>query len=132
MSEPLGSPAEEARRLAEVLSSWAGERLAGVNEHVATGAAECQVCPVCQVISALRGDRPDLTARIGDAVGAFLSVLNRPAEAQRRDGAAADDTGATTTTATATDATDSAADGTAADAATDPAPARPVQRIDIA
>lgn len=130
MSEPLGSPAEEARRLAEVLSSWAGERLAGVNEHIATGAAECQVCPVCQVISALRGDRPDLTARIGDAVGAFLSVLNRPAEAQRRDGAAADPT-AESADDTATD-TAATATATATDGATDPAPARPVQRIDIA
>lgn len=75
-SEPVGGPAEEARRLAEALGDWAATKLGAADEHIATGAAECQLCPVCQLISALRGDRTEALARLGDAWTAFLGVLS--------------------------------------------------------
>jgi len=73
--EPVGGPAEEARRLVEALGDWASTRLGASEEHLATGSAACRVCPVCQIISALRGDRSDALGRLGDAWTAFLGVL---------------------------------------------------------
>lgn len=73
--EPLGGPAEEARRLVEALGDWASTRLETADEHIATGSAECQLCPICAVISALRGDRAEAVARLGQAWAAFLGVL---------------------------------------------------------
>lgn len=71
----LGGPAEEARRLVAALGDWASTRLGAVDEQIATGAPECQVCPLCQLISALRGDRPEVLGRLGEAWAAFLAVL---------------------------------------------------------
>lgn len=73
--EALGGPAEEARRLVEALGDWASTRLGAADEHIATGSPECQVCPVCQLIAALRGDRSEVLARLGEAWTAFLGVL---------------------------------------------------------
>lgn len=70
-----GGPAAEARRLVEALGDWASVRLNAADEHLATASVECQLCPVCQLISALRGDRPEMMARLGDAWAAFLGVL---------------------------------------------------------
>lgn len=73
--EALGGPAEEARRLVEALGDWASTRLGAADEHIATGSPECQLCPVCQLISALRGDRSEALTRLNDAWAAFLNVL---------------------------------------------------------
>lgn len=72
---PLGGPAEEARRLAEAIGEWASTRLGTAGEQVATGSPECQLCPVCQLIVALRGQRPEVVARFGDAWASFLGAL---------------------------------------------------------
>lgn len=77
--EPVGVPAEEARRLVEALGDWASTRLGTAEQHLATGSAECRICPVCQLISALRGDGPEIVARLGDAWTAFLGALHHPA-----------------------------------------------------
>jgi hypothetical protein len=107
--EPVGGPAQEARRLVEALSEWASNRL---------GSPECQICPVCQVISALRGDRPEVLARLGDAWTAFLGVLTDPAREQ--------------TASTPSEAARRAAPGVPSGAGADPmAPVRPVQNIDV-
>jgi len=74
-TDSLGGPAEEARRLVEALGDWASTRLGAADEHIATGSAECQVCPVCQLIAALRGDRSEALARLNEAWTAFLGVL---------------------------------------------------------
>ncbi len=73
--DPIGGPAEEARRLVEALGDWASTRLGTAEAHIATGSAECQVCPICAVISALRGDHGEVVARLGEAWSVFLGVL---------------------------------------------------------
>ncbi len=107
--QPMGGPAEEARRLVEALSDWATTRLGTVDAQIATGSAECQVCPICQLISALRGDGPEVLSRLGDAWTAFLGALT-----EHRHPAAAPEPGSSST---------EAADGTR--------PVRPVQNIEV-
>ena len=73
---PVGSVGEEAAKLFQALQDWAkdsgtqyGESvgaaatgttkfLHNVNQHIATGGKDCTYCPVCQVISAVRGTSP--------------------------------------------------------------------------
>ena len=80
--EPVGSAREEAARLLEALTTWvAGARgSAFAREHVheegiATGSAECRLCPICSAISALRGVRPDVVEHLLDAGGSLLAAL---------------------------------------------------------
>jgi hypothetical protein len=91
--EPLGNVAEEAAKLFEALQGWAtqsgGEyadataaaaggaahRLHGINEHVATGAPECAYCPLCQVISAVRGTSPEVRQHLASAASSMLKAV---------------------------------------------------------
>lgn len=84
--QDVGSLGEEAARLFGALSGWArdhaaeaGDGLSGLaaqaaasahdlDEHVATGAAECTVCPLCRAISAVRQVSPEVTAHLSSAV----------------------------------------------------------------
>lgn len=86
--QPLGGPAEEARRLVEALGDWASTKLGTVDQQISTGAPECQVCPVCQLIAALRGDGPDVVSRLGEAWSAFLAVLTEHSHPSPDPGAA--------------------------------------------
>ena len=43
-------------------------RLTTSNEHLATGAAECTVCPVCRTVHAVRQLSPEVTAHLAAAV----------------------------------------------------------------
>jgi hypothetical protein len=71
--EPLGSAAQEAARLVEALQQWARDASA---DHLATGAAECTVCPLCRLVAALRDADPDTTAQVVEtAVGAVSSAV---------------------------------------------------------
>jgi hypothetical protein len=92
-SEPAGTIAEEATRLLHALQDWAEESgsdyaaaaasaAAGatstarrVNEHVATGGAECRYCPVCQVISAVRGTPPEVRQHLTSAATSLLHAV---------------------------------------------------------
>jgi len=68
--DPVGSVAEEAVKLLGALQGWAqgtgdlGSATAGLlhelDEHLATGGADCRYCPVCQVISAVRETSPEV------------------------------------------------------------------------
>lgn len=110
--QPLGGPAEEARRLVEALGDWATTRLGTVDAQIATGSAECQVCPVCQLIAALRGDGPEVMSRLSDAWTAFLGALTE----HRHPSPGADATGGPDPCAATPDVTQ---------------PVRPVQNIDV-
>lgn len=71
--DDVGSLADEAARLIGALQDWAHRMSA--DAPIATGAPECQWCPVCQLISMLRGERPDLAEKAGDTVRTVVSAL---------------------------------------------------------
>jgi hypothetical protein len=82
-AEPVGSIAEEAAKLLGALQGWASEGaedaaagaaglLHDLNEHVATGGAECRYCPLCQVISAVRDTSPEVKQHLATAATSLL------------------------------------------------------------
>jgi len=88
--ENVGSVTEEAAKLLHALQDWAnesGSEYAGaaataaegaaaavhrVDEHIATGAAECSYCPVCRVISAVRGTSPEVRQHLTTAATSLM------------------------------------------------------------
>lgn len=75
-SESPGQPlADEAMRLLGAAQEWARHNVPapGPDGHLGP---ECQWCPLCQFLSVLRGDRPDVTARVAEA-GAALATAFR-------------------------------------------------------
>lgn len=98
-ADPVGSLGEEAAKLFGTLTGWAREHGTGLGEgmsdvagqaaaaahdlddHLATGAAECSVCPVCRTVHAVRGLSPEVRSHLGaaltslgQAASAFLST----------------------------------------------------------
>ncbi len=73
----MGSAAEEAARLLAAAEEWARSRgNALLNaEHLATGAPECTVCPLCTTVSALRGVHPDVVTHLLDAARSVVSAV---------------------------------------------------------
>jgi hypothetical protein len=104
----VGTLGEEAAKLLGALSGWArdhageaGEGLSGmaaqaasavhgIDEHLATGAAECTVCPVCRTVHAVRQLSPEVTTHLSAAVSslaqAAAALLATPERAGDRDG----------------------------------------------
>ena len=73
---PLG---EEAVRLLGAVQDWARQNFpAGPDGHMG---AECQWCPLCQFMSVLRGERPEVTARVAEAGTALASAFQALLEA---------------------------------------------------
>jgi hypothetical protein len=93
MSDPdesVGSVAEEAAKLLHALQDWAKESgseyaeaaataaegaasaVHRVDEHIATGAAECSYCPVCRVISAVRDTSPEVRQHLTSAATSLM------------------------------------------------------------
>lgn len=77
----VGSAAEEAAKLFAAVEQWARHRSGGLfgDEHLATGSAECQVCPVCQAIGAVRHVRPEAVEHLLDAAASFVAALRATA-----------------------------------------------------
>ncbi len=98
----VGSVGVEAAKLLGVLSGWvhehagdqpdpdqaatAGEAVHGiadalgdivgnVNEHIATGGADCRFCPVCQVIHAVRETNPEVKQQLSVAASSLLHAV---------------------------------------------------------
>lgn len=66
--------ADDAARLLGVVQDWARQNFpAGRDGHMGP---ECQWCPLCQFMAVVRGDRPDVTARVAEA-GAALAAAFR-------------------------------------------------------
>ncbi len=75
--ERIGSAAEEAAKLFAAAEHWARNRAGHLldSEHLATGSAECSVCPVCQGVSVLRGVRPEAVEHLLDAAASLVAAL---------------------------------------------------------
>lgn len=72
--EPVGSVGEEAAKLFGALAGWAGEHAHEIDEHLATGAAECLYCPVCRTVQAVRNASPELKAQATTAASQLLQA----------------------------------------------------------
>ena len=72
---PVGSAAEEAARLFAAAEEWVRTRSGGHLDGIATGTAECTVCPVCQGISAVRQVRPETIEHLLDSAASFVAAL---------------------------------------------------------
>ena len=88
--EPIGSVGEEAAKLFTALSGWAKDQgvgsadsaagavgamsdmFANVNEHIATGGADCKYCPLCQLISAVRATSPEVKTHLAVAASSLM------------------------------------------------------------
>jgi hypothetical protein len=80
-SRDVGSAAEEAAKLFAAVEEWARARTGGLfdGERISTGSAECQVCPVCQAIGAVRHVRPEAVEHLLDAAASFVAALRATA-----------------------------------------------------
>ena len=76
MTQP-GPAAEEAAKLFVAVEDWVRTRGAGLlsGEHLATGAAECTVCPLCQGVAALRQVAPETVEHLLDAAASLVAAL---------------------------------------------------------
>jgi len=105
--EPVEDLGAEATKLLQALQDWvkdSGSDYAGaaasaatgaasaahrINEHIATGSAECRYCPLCQVISAVRGTPPEAREHLVSAATSFVhavaALLATPVPDQRAD-----------------------------------------------
>lgn len=105
--DPVGGVAEEATKLLRALQDWAqdsgstyadatGSAASGaastlhrVSEHVATGSEECRYCPVCQVISAVRGTPPEVRQHLASAATSLMhaaaGILATPVPGEREE-----------------------------------------------
>lgn len=72
--EPVGSVGEEAAKLFGALADWAGDHAREVNEHLATGEAECLYCPICRTVHAVRQASPEVKAQLAGAASTFLQA----------------------------------------------------------
>ena len=84
----VGSAGEEAARLFAAVEEWARTRAHALldEEHLATGSPECQVCPVCQAVGALRHVRPEAVEHLLDAAASFVAALRSTAASPGPDG----------------------------------------------
>ena len=76
--EPAGSVGDEAAKLLGALADWAGDqfgdRARDVNDHIATGDAECLYCPICRTVHAIREASPEVKAQLTQAASTFLQA----------------------------------------------------------
>jgi len=89
----VGSVGEEAAKLMAAVQGWARENgseyanaaadvasggsstIDSINEHIATGGEDCKYCPVCQVISAVRGTSPEVRQHLTSAATSFMHAV---------------------------------------------------------
>lgn len=90
--EDVGGVGDEAAKLFGALSDWAREHgpdlahgwsgLAAqaaasardVNEHVATGSAECTYCPICRTVHVVRTASPEVRAHLAVAAASLMQA----------------------------------------------------------
>ncbi|MEP6814337.1 MAG: hypothetical protein ABI873_02160 [Marmoricola sp.] len=67
-----GDLAATAGAAAQGLADALGGIVGNVNEHLATGGADCRFCPVCQVIHAVRETSPEVRQQLSLALSSLL------------------------------------------------------------
>lgn len=76
----VGTVVEEAAKLLGALSEWAKDAAHDVDgaldEHLATGAAECTYCPICRTVHAVRGLNPEVRAHLATAATSLLQAAS--------------------------------------------------------
>lgn len=82
MSEHSHDPlTDETLRLVSSVQDWARRSFPTDPEH---SAGDCQWCPLCQLVAMLKGERPEVTARVAEAgtavIGAMRALLDAAAE----------------------------------------------------
>lgn len=87
-ADRVGSVAEEATKLFDAMGTWARSAAGSVDEHLATGSADCTLCPVCQLISAARGTRPEVVEHLANAAGSLVAALSAFVDAHEHSWAA--------------------------------------------
>lgn len=77
-ADPPPSLADEAVRMLSFAQDWLQRSLSSpqATSNIATGSADCQWCPVCQVISVLRGERPELAERFAETQTALAGLVH--------------------------------------------------------
>lgn len=97
--EAIGSIAEEATRLVGALVDWAkssnfsqaGEVISSL--PIATGSDECAICPVCQVLHIIKGQKPEVYDHLQSAALSMMLAAKaafdavNPAEEKPKPGA---------------------------------------------
>jgi hypothetical protein len=92
-NESVGSVGEEAAKLFGALQEWARDSgsdyanaaagaatsaassLGAVNERIATGGEDCRNCPICQMISAVRGTSPEVKQHLASAASSLVQAV---------------------------------------------------------
>lgn len=90
--EAVGSLGEETAKLLGAFATWARDQGAdlgtglgaaaaqaaegwhGIDEHLATGAAECQYCPICRTIHVVRQTSPEVRAHLAVAAASLMQA----------------------------------------------------------
>jgi hypothetical protein len=76
--EPLGSAAEEAMRLLGAFAAHAADVASqvgrGLDEHLATGAAECTYCPICRAVHIAREASPEVGVHLASAASSLMQA----------------------------------------------------------
>ncbi len=73
---PHGTLGDEAVKLLDAVQDWARRNFGDpATAHIATGAPECAWCPICQFISLLRGDRPEISDKIAETGASMVAAL---------------------------------------------------------
>ncbi|QIX26315.1 hypothetical protein ncot_06635 [Nocardioides sp. JQ2195] len=90
--DDVGSVSEEAAKLLGAFSGWArsqghdlgnglGDLAAGaqraahdVNEHLATGASECTMCPICRTVHVVRELSPEVKQHLATASASLMQA----------------------------------------------------------
>jgi hypothetical protein len=72
---PLGGAADEAVRLMAALQEWARRTGASSELPLATGSAECRLCPVCQAIALVKDASPEVVEHLSRAADSLLAAF---------------------------------------------------------
>jgi Family of unknown function (DUF5304) len=84
----VGPLSEEAARLFAAAQAWLGEHAGSLSGHVAVGATECHLCPLCQMIGLFKTAKPEVVEHLADASASIMAAVRVLLESHERQWAA--------------------------------------------